>query len=247
MSFAQEYSRIYNEVYRAKDYQEEADFVLRLTTPSQEKPLRWLDLCCGTGQHAHYFARHGHRVTGVDKSPFMIAQARKKNRKLKNTCFLVHDMTRFRHKDSFDVITILFHSVCYLKGKKNLFILLQNLKSMLRPDGKILFDFWNTPAVLMSPPRNLVKEISTCRPRILRVTAAMWNARRHQAKIRFHFIYKSTGRLIFSENHVINCFSRKDIASACKKLGMRIMRTGAGLTRAPLKKDSWYGWCLLSK
>ena len=118
---------------------------------------------------------------------------------------------------------------------------------MLRPDGKILFDFWNTPAVVMSPPRNLVKELSTYRPRILRVTAAMWNARKHQAKIRFHFIYKNTGRLIFSETHAINCFSRKDIASACKKLGLKLRRTGAGFAQAPLKKDSWYGWCLLSK
>lgn len=37
-----------------------------------------LDAACGTGRHAEYLARRGHRVLGVDTSPEMLAQARRR-------------------------------------------------------------------------------------------------------------------------------------------------------------------------
>jgi Methyltransferase domain len=39
-------------------------------------PGRALDAACGTGRHAEYLAGLGHRVTGVDSSPEMLARAR---------------------------------------------------------------------------------------------------------------------------------------------------------------------------
>jgi SAM-dependent methyltransferase len=38
-------------------------------------PGRALDAACGTGRHAEYLAGRGHRVTGVDSSPEMLARA----------------------------------------------------------------------------------------------------------------------------------------------------------------------------
>ncbi|GAA2912370.1 hypothetical protein GCM10010443_88930 [Actinoplanes cyaneus] len=37
-----------------------------------------LDAACGTGRHAQYLARRGHRVIGVDSSPEMLTYARKR-------------------------------------------------------------------------------------------------------------------------------------------------------------------------
>ena len=39
-------------------------------------PGRALDAACGTGRHAAFLAARGHRVTGVDTSPAMLAHAR---------------------------------------------------------------------------------------------------------------------------------------------------------------------------
>jgi len=39
-------------------------------------PGRALDAACGTGRHAAFLATRGHRVTGVDTSPAMLARAR---------------------------------------------------------------------------------------------------------------------------------------------------------------------------
>jgi SAM-dependent methyltransferase len=41
-------------------------------------PGRALDAACGTGRYAQYLAGLGHRVTGVDRSPEMLARAREK-------------------------------------------------------------------------------------------------------------------------------------------------------------------------
>jgi SAM-dependent methyltransferase len=35
-----------------------------------------LDLCCGPGRHSIELARRGFQVTGVDRSPFLLAKAR---------------------------------------------------------------------------------------------------------------------------------------------------------------------------
>lgn len=37
-----------------------------------------LDLCCGPGRHAIYFARRGYRVTRVDGTKFLLDQAKER-------------------------------------------------------------------------------------------------------------------------------------------------------------------------
>ncbi|MBI1746973.1 MAG: class I SAM-dependent methyltransferase [Acidobacteria bacterium] len=40
--------------------------------------LRVLDAACGTGRHTAWLARHGHRVTALDRSPAMLGKAKEK-------------------------------------------------------------------------------------------------------------------------------------------------------------------------
>ena len=39
-----------------------------------------LDLCCGPGRHSVAFAKRGYRVTGVDRTPFLLKKARENAR-----------------------------------------------------------------------------------------------------------------------------------------------------------------------
>lgn len=56
---------------------------------------RVLDIGCGTGEHALYFARRGHRVLGIDFSPLAIQRAREKARwRGVDADFLVWDALR---------------------------------------------------------------------------------------------------------------------------------------------------------
>src|SRR5262245_49903922 len=52
---------------------DEVDFVERAL--GLGRPGRLLDLPCGEGRHALELARRGHRVTGVDLSPYAVERA----------------------------------------------------------------------------------------------------------------------------------------------------------------------------
>ncbi|MFX1478548.1 MAG: class I SAM-dependent methyltransferase [Promethearchaeota archaeon] len=57
------------------------------------KPCKTIDLGCGTGNYAIYFANKGYEVTGIDISPSAISYAKKNAIKAKIECnFLVADI-----------------------------------------------------------------------------------------------------------------------------------------------------------
>jgi demethylmenaquinone methyltransferase / 2-methoxy-6-polyprenyl-1,4-benzoquinol methylase len=100
-------------------------------------PAKILDVATGTGALAYEMARLGHDVTGIDISPGMLAQARKKlspNLKLK---FQEADGTNLPYMDnSFDVATISWgiHDMPYEIGLQ----VLEEMKRVTKKKGKIM-------------------------------------------------------------------------------------------------------------
>ncbi len=101
------------------------------------KPHKIIDIACGTGSQGYEFALHGHDVIGVDLSPDMLAQAKRKetpNLKLK---FKHADATDLPFpKNSFDVASISFglHDMPYEIELK----VLKEARRVVKPKGKIL-------------------------------------------------------------------------------------------------------------
>jgi SAM-dependent methyltransferase len=64
------------------DYDQPGNLLIEVEQPVVRRildglpPGAALDAACGTGRHARYLAARGHRVTGVDSSPDMLARAR---------------------------------------------------------------------------------------------------------------------------------------------------------------------------
>lgn len=96
-----------------------------------------LDVATGTGALAYELAKLGHDVIGIDLSPEMLNQAKKKlTPKLKLT-FQLADGTKLPFKDnSFDVTTISWgiHDMPYEIGIK----VLEEMKQVTKKDGRIL-------------------------------------------------------------------------------------------------------------
>ena len=114
---------------------------------------RVLDLACGRGRHARWFAARGMRVTGADISEESIAEARIA---VPEGDFLVHDMRETLPRERFDGICCLFTSLGYFDDLADDQRVMDAVCAMLVPGGRFVLDFMNTPVVL----RDLVESES---------------------------------------------------------------------------------------
>lgn len=92
----------------------EVDFLLELFQLPPASTI--LDIGCGVGRHAIELAKRGYKVTGVDISAGMLAQARKNAKAASVEVEWVHsDATLFRANKTFDAV------ICLCEGAFGLF------------------------------------------------------------------------------------------------------------------------------
>jgi SAM-dependent methyltransferase len=115
----------------------EVDFVLgRLRLPAG---ARILDLPCGYGRHAALLARRGFRVVGVDLSPAMLAEARRRYAEGPRLRFRRADMRHIAYRDEFDAVVNLYTSFGYFTPAQNV-AALRRMARALRSGGRLLID-----------------------------------------------------------------------------------------------------------
>lgn len=95
-----------------------------------------LDLCCGPGRHAVELARVGYRVTGVDRSPFLLSRAQERAAELGVAVEWVDcDMREFRRPGAFALALSLFTSFGYFEREEENVAVLRNVYESLQPGG----------------------------------------------------------------------------------------------------------------
>ena len=72
------YSQYYDAFYKNKDYNDEAKRVAALIRQFDPQAKTLLELGCGTGNHAAFFAKMGYTTTGLEISEEMVALAKEK-------------------------------------------------------------------------------------------------------------------------------------------------------------------------
>jgi SAM-dependent methyltransferase len=117
---------------------DEVERILALTQCSGGSVL---DLCCGPGRHSVELARRGFQVTGVDRSPFLLAKARE----LAGTSgasveWVEQDMRNFVRPASFDLACSLFTSFGYFKDEQDDLRVLRNIHQSLKEDGVLIIE-----------------------------------------------------------------------------------------------------------
>ncbi len=108
-----------------------------------ERNDRILDLCCGQGRHSLELARRGFpRVTGLDRSRYLIRLARKRARQ-RNLPVSFHegDARRFRLGDAeFHCVCILGNSFGYFERPEDDLAVLESVKRALASGGALVMD-----------------------------------------------------------------------------------------------------------
>ena len=133
----------YDEIYHFKNYQKEAGKIETLVQQHKKSSgNRLLDVACGTGNHIAYL-KQNYNVEGLDFSPEMLRLARKKH---PDVAFHQGDMTSFKLKIRFDVITCLFSAIGHVKTKTRMRRAVRNMANHLQPRGLMILEPWITPA-----------------------------------------------------------------------------------------------------
>src|SRR5690606_10660509 len=104
---------------------------------------RVLDLCCGQGRHSLELASRGFRkVTGIDRSRYLIRLARRRARGLDlPVSFREGDARKFRvPESSFDCVAMMGNSFGYFDNVEDDRQVLERIKRALRSDGTLVMD-----------------------------------------------------------------------------------------------------------
>lgn len=100
-----------------------------------------LDLACGPGRHTLALAERGLKVTGVDRSEFLLSKARgRAEEKGLEVEWLQQDMRQFAREEAFDLAISLFTSFGYFEADEDNLGVLRNVRRSLREGGILVLD-----------------------------------------------------------------------------------------------------------
>lgn len=123
---------------RIADADQQIAQALALTKPVGKSVL---DLCCGPGRCSIALAKKGFRVTGVDRTAYLLNKARAKARAARVKIEWVQkDMRDFVRPGSFALVLNMFTSFGYFDDRQEDMTVLQNMVTSLQPGGACLIE-----------------------------------------------------------------------------------------------------------
>ena len=105
------------------------------------------DLCCGMGRHSLALSDLGYKVTGMDLSRVLLAEARRLDPDGKVT-WLEGDMRQVPADGPFDAVVNLFTSFGYFEEEGENRRVLQEIARLLKPGGRFIIDYLNPQDII---------------------------------------------------------------------------------------------------
>jgi len=117
---------------------EQIEKALALTKPTGNSVL---DLCCGPGRCSIALAKRGYSVTGVDKTKYLLDEARTKAIAARvKVDWIRQDMRDFVRANCFALVLSMFTSFGYFDDKRQDLLVLKNMFASLQPGGACLIE-----------------------------------------------------------------------------------------------------------
>jgi SAM-dependent methyltransferase len=183
------YADAYDGLYEDKDYVAECHLIEQIFESYGDGRVQdVLDLGCGSGNHAIPLAQRGYKVVGVDSSPDMLTQARRKAGEIVDDIQIELQEGDLRYLDldqRFDATLMMFTVLGYQTENRDVVSALKSARHHLHSGGLLICDFWYGPAVLHLRPSQKVKVISTPEGRTLRVASGELDIVRHVCTVHY--------------------------------------------------------------
>ena len=213
----------YDVVYQWKDYRAECEKLHRLIIKYKKSSgKRLLDVACGTGEHLKYL-RSLYDVAGVDFSPAMLKEAR---RKLPGTVLARGKMLSFHLRRKFDVVLCLFSSIGYVQNYAKLRQALRNFSRHLVSGGVLLIE------PFVSKEMYATGTIHSLTQSAEGMTITRMNTSRRKgdlAVLDFHYLVGTKqGVRHYSEQHVLALFDQENFLQILAQEGLpaRFLKNG---------------------
>lgn len=192
MTTFDQYAEYYDLLYRDKDYEAETSFVHETFKKYSQEPLTSiLDMGCGTGKHASFFAKRGCLVHGIDLSDKMISAARTNFAGTENLEFTVSDVRSFRSSRKFDFAYSLFHVASYQVTNEDIKAFLKTASDALREGGIFAFDFWYGPGVLNLKAETRTKRLNNDKVDVIRIAEPRQDTFNSRIDVNYTIMMKS--------------------------------------------------------
>ncbi|MDQ7949307.1 MAG: class I SAM-dependent methyltransferase [Pedobacter sp.] len=239
------YSKYYDLLYRDKDYESESAYVVKTLKTYLPNLSSLLELGCGSGSHAKYFADQGLMVTGIERSEEMVEQAIAKE--IKNFEIVTADISAFSLNKKFDAIISLFHVISYLTSNDQLIATFKNAYDHLEENGLFLFDIWYSPAVYTQKALPRIKKIRNNEFEVTRFANSLSEANTNTVIVNFDiFIRNLQDSTIneLTEAHPMRHFSFPEIELLAAHTGFKVIKSEEFLTGSAASENTW-GVCFV--
>lgn len=221
------YNKSFATIYNSLSYKSSILTPVDVFLSRVKKCNSLLDLGCGTGNFITKISKYFKCMVGIDISPNMIRIA-------KSNCpsahFLVGDITHFKLKQKFDVITCNFDVINHLRSFKQWKEVFNNAYNHLKKNGYFFFDFLNyyfyfhNDEIITNDVNYIIKQT------IKRCDA-------HHNKIYTRIYMKDTNEFVINQIVKESCYSNQKIFKALSDAGFKNIQT---FNRAyqPLDKEA---------
>lgn len=240
----------YDAIYSDKNYRKECDFIKSVLG---RKPIRVLDIGCGTGGHSLILANEGYRMVAIDLSRTALDIAKRKAQDLGvEINFINNNMLSFHLNQTFDACISMFCSLGYISKIVEFRRVLERIFSHLKPGGILVFDFWNGNTVVSEKPTTKVKIVSNGNQRIIRIATPKLDLEDQSCDISYHCLIDGDSKIIdeFNETHKIRYFFPADLKVYLEDAGFEFLRL-ADINNTEVKGskllESWYLYAIARK
>lgn len=220
MSMYDSMSEVYDSIFEKKNYELEVKQILELI-PGR-KGMFVLDVGCGTGSHAEFFAKDM-RYTGIDINKKMIAKAQKKHPKLEFRNTSMSDFS-VQFDQNYYLIVSLFNVINHIMTIDELLRFFSDIRYKLEPNGHFIFDCWNGLASILNPPDRERREYENGHLLI----SPQFDPFEQHIKVDYELFENE--KLVWEDGLEMIIWTPKTISDCLKKVGFKIdnITTGFG-------------------
>ena len=244
-NFNNNYSRYYDLLYKDKDYNAEANYVMKLIHSQNVNGKDILELGSGTGNHAQLLCNAGFQVTGLERSEAMVSLAEEKA--IRGFKTQVGDIIDFELSRKFDVAISLFHVLSYLNSNDELISCFTAVNKHLKQKGIFVFDVWYSPAVYGQKPEIRSKQLEDGNLKIIRLAEPVMHYKENVVDVNYEINIqdKSTGLTeIYREKHPMRHFGIPEIELLAHCTNFKLIKAEEFLTAKQPGTDTW-GVCFI--